>query len=142
MGTASKSRSANEAGMSRRQNLECEGGSPARPSSFEELGPLADRLDDESQRMANVFAALANPARIEILRHIARHRHCGCKDVTSRMSLAQSTVSQHLKVLCEAGLIELQSVPPRSLYSINERLIEELSERTRDFLHSCCGRNC
>lgn len=97
---------------------------------------------EDSRHMADVFAALANPARIEILRHISRHRHCGCKDLTARMTLAQSTISQHLKVLCEAGLIELESVPPRSRYSVNEKLIEDLSLKTRDFLNSCCGKNC
>ena len=92
--------------------------------------------------MALVFAALANPARIDILRHVAKHRNCGCKDITDVLPLAQSTISQHLKVLCEAGLIQMEAVPPRSRYEINDTLMQELSVVTSEFLTSCCGRSC
>lgn len=95
-----------------------------------------------SENMAAVFAALANPARIDILRHIAKHRFCGCKDITEVLPLAQSTISQHLKVLSEAGLIEVETVHPRSRYEINEKLLNDLSVTTSDFLKSCCNSKC
>ena len=50
-----------------------------------------------SSEMAAVFGALSNSARIDILRYIAKHRHCGCKEITEVLPLAQSTISQHLK---------------------------------------------
>ena len=92
-----------------------------------------------SIELAGAFAALANPARIDILRHVAMHRHCGCKDITQVVPLAQSTVSQHLKVLTEAGLIHMEIVPPRSRYRVNEVLLAELSETASAFLKSCCA---
>lgn len=95
-----------------------------------------------SVQMAEVFAALSNPARIDILRHVALHRHCGCKDITQVLPLAQSTVSQHLKVLIEAGIIHVQAVPPRSRYNINEELLKEMAVTTSAFLDSCCEGSC
>lgn len=99
-------------------------------------------MNSDSERMAGVFHALSNPVRIEILRHIAKHRHCGCKDITEVLPLAQSTVSQHLKVLSRAGLIHMETVPPRSRYSVNETLLGELSETASAFLNSCCQSEC
>ena len=72
---------------------------------------------NKSESMAAVFAALSNPARIDILLHISKHRHCGCKDITDVLSLAQSTISQHLKVLSDARLIIVETVHPRSKFS-------------------------
>ena len=56
------------------------------------------------QHLADMFAALAHPARIRILRHLAGHSACNCKQVVGEVKLAQSTVSQHLKILVDAGL--------------------------------------
>ncbi len=95
-----------------------------------------------SIEMATVFAALSNSARIDILRYIAGHRHCGCKEITEVLPLAQSTVSQHLKVLIEARLVVVKAVPPRSKYDVNDDLIKSLSLTTCSFLDSCCGGDC
>ena len=96
----------------------------------------------DTTAMAHVFSALSNPARIDILRHIAQHRHCGCKDITEVLPLAQSTVSQHLKVLIEAGIISVETIPPRSRYQVNEDLLKDMALNTSSFLDSCCGKNC
>ena len=89
--------------------------------------------------LANAFGALANPVRLRILRHIASHRHCCCKDITGCLPLAQSTVSQHLKVLSDAGLIAVEARPPRSCYSVNERLLEAVAKEASAFLSGCCA---
>ena len=107
------------------------------PSDNVSREPSADTV-----KMANVFAALSNPARIDILRHISKHRHCGCKQITDVLPLAQSTVSQHLKVLIEAGLILSQTVPPRSQYQVNEDLLKDVAGTTGKFLDSCCASKC
>ena len=52
-----------------------------------------------SADMAVVFSALSNPARIDILRHIAQHRHCGCKEITEVLPLAQSLLCDQQAVL-------------------------------------------
>ena len=93
----------------------------------------------EPERLARAYSALANPVRLRILHHVARHADCCCKDLTGRLPLAQSTVSQHLKVLIEAGLIEARAVPPRSRYTINAPLLAELARSTEAFLGECCA---
>lgn len=73
---------------------------------------IAD-LSIEEERAAEVFRALGNPARIRIVRELARRNACVTGDLVGVLPLAQSTVSQHLKVLKEAGIVrgELDGEP-------------------------------
>src|SRR5262245_40128158 len=65
---------------------------------------IADLTTDE-ERAAEVFRALGNPARIRIVRELARRNACVTGDLVGVLPLAQSTVSQHLKVLKDAGIV-------------------------------------
>lgn len=94
--------------------------------------------DTRSRRMARIFGALSHPARLEILQHISRHRYCKCKEITDVLPLAQSTVSQHLKVLVEAELIICETVHPSSHYKVNDDLLREMARTTGTFLNACC----
>ena len=62
-------------------------------------------VDETDRAAARVFRALGHPARLAILRLLAERRSCVCGDIVDELPLAQSTVSQHLKVLKEAGII-------------------------------------
>ena len=62
-------------------------------------------LTVEEERAAAIFRALGNPARIRIVMELARRKACQTTDLVGLLPLAQSTVSQHLKVLKEAGVI-------------------------------------
>lgn len=69
--------------------------------------------------IAAMMRALGHPVRLEILRIVAtRSENCCCNDVTDCLSLAQSTVSQHLKVLLDAGVIERQAQGTRNNYRV------------------------
>lgn len=70
--------------------------------------------------IANVMRALGHPVRLSILRILANQRegNCCCTDVTQSLPLAQSTVSQHIKVLLDAGLVERHSKGTRNCYSL------------------------
>ena len=57
------------------------------------------------ERIARWAKALAHPARVAILEVLVRRGNCVCKDIVGELPLAQATVSQHLKVLKDAGLI-------------------------------------
>ena len=64
------------------------------------------------------FKALGHPVRLMILKKLgAKHSHC-CGDICSTLPLAQSTVSQHLKVLRDCGFIELETMGQQSRYRI------------------------
>jgi len=83
--------------------------------------------------------ALAHPARLEILQYLAAREDSCCKDVVGRLSLAQSTVSQHLKVLAEAGLIDIRSEAQRSCYNLNSKALLAISQAVSDLAGTCCN---
>ncbi len=64
-----------------------------------------ESLTAEEERAAEIFRALGNPARIRIVTELARRNTCVTGDLVDVLPLAQSTVSQHLKVLKEAGIV-------------------------------------
>lgn len=76
-------------------------------------GPEADR------ELAALAKALGHPARVRIVRLLARQETCVCGAIVDEVGLAQSTVSQHLKVLKEAGLIQGEIDGPRVCYCLN-----------------------
>lgn len=71
--------------------------------------------DEELARMAR---ALAHPARVRIIRLLEARNACVCGELVEALPLAQSTVSQHLKVLKEAGLIQGEIDGPRVCYCL------------------------
>lgn len=62
-------------------------------------------LTQDEERLVQMFNALGNPARFKMLAHLARCPECHVGDVVAQTPLSQSTVSQHLKVLRQAGVI-------------------------------------
>jgi ArsR family transcriptional regulator len=78
--------------------------------------------------IANIMRALGHPVRLEILRILASQQgECCCGDVTEILPLAQSTVSQHIKVLFDAGLIERKAQGTRNRYCISHDRLGELN---------------
>lgn len=90
-------------------------------------------------RLAPKLAALSHPARIEILQYLAGSGCCCCKDVVGHLDLAQSTVSQHLKVLVDAGLVRFAPEKQRSRYEIDREALAGLSISVSSFIDSCCA---
>jgi len=88
--------------------------------------------------IAAKLAALSHPARLAILRHLSMHDCACCKDVVERIDLAQSTVSQHLKVLVEAGLVRYAPDRQRSRYQIDRAAVASLSKAVGNLLDTCC----
>jgi len=76
-------------------------------------------FSEQDQALAELGKALGHPARIAILRVLAERGTCICGEIVEVLPLAQSTVSQHLKALKEAGLIQGEIEGPRSCYCVN-----------------------
>ena len=87
---------------------------------------------------ATRFAALSHPVRIEILARVAGQGTCCCKDVVAGMNLAQSTVSQHLRVLVNAGLLRFASAGQRSCYQVDGGAMAMLSAELSRLADACC----
>jgi ArsR family transcriptional regulator len=93
------------------------------------------------EALAAVCKALSHPARIAILQTLAQRGTCICGEIVEVMPLSQATVSQHLKVLKEAGLISGESEGPRSCYCIDTQAMATLRERFTGLfgaLETCC----
>ena len=87
---------------------------------------------DVDLELARAFKALGHPARLMILSKLGSHQHC-CGDICSSLPLAQSTVSQHLKVLRECGFIEWQTAGPQSHYRVNSEKVSWFLARSEAF---------
>ncbi len=86
---------------------------------------MAQTSFDSGVRLAKLCKALGHPARLAILRYLADRRGtCTCGEIVDQLPLAQSTVSQHLKVLKDAGLIVGEVEPPRVCYCLNEAALD------------------
>ena len=88
---------------------------------------IAVKDDDAAERLK----ALGHPVRLAIVRALAERSCCCCADVCSRLPLAQSTVSQHLKVLKDAGLVSFRRDGVRSSYVLNPAAFAALAFRSR-----------
>ena len=84
-----------------------------------------EAFTQKEQDLAEFAKALAHPARIAILKVLAQHNECICGEIVDVLPLAQSTVSQHLKELKNAGLIDGSIDGPRSCYCINWKAFEK-----------------
>jgi DNA-binding transcriptional ArsR family regulator len=73
----------------------------------------------EDLKIARFAKALGHPARLAILRHLASLDTCRFTDISNELSLANSTVYQHLSELKKAGLIQGSIDPPKLQYCIN-----------------------
>jgi len=80
--------------------------------------------DDEA--LALLAKALGHPARVKILRLLIERNACVCGDIVDHLPLAQSTVSQHLKQLKDAGLIQGEIDGPRVCYCVNPTVLKRL----------------
>ncbi|MFH1051312.1 MAG: metalloregulator ArsR/SmtB family transcription factor [bacterium] len=73
---------------------------------------------DEEIKLARFAKALGHPARVQILKLLASQDACFCGNIVDFIPLSQSTVSQHLKELKDAGLITQQVKQPKVYYCI------------------------
>ena len=81
---------------------------------------------DAGTRLATLCRALGNPARSAIVRYLQMQKSaCTCGAIVSHLPLAQSTVSQHLKVLRDAGWVRTTVDPPRVRYRLDAATVQE-----------------
>lgn len=82
---------------------------------------------DAGLRVAKLCRALGHPARVAILRYLkSRRQPSTCGEIVRQLPLAQSTVSRHLRVLQDAGLVSGVEEPPRVRYGLDHAALEEL----------------
>jgi ArsR family transcriptional regulator, arsenate/arsenite/antimonite-responsive transcriptional repressor len=101
-----------------------------------------DEFKPRDVRLALLAKALAHPARVAILRTLAKRNACVCGEIVDELPIAQATVSQHLKELKIAGLVDGTVEGPSSCYCLNSEAIDEMAEQLNalfDELRGGCG---
>ena len=99
--------------------------SPAPRTTLPDLRPVEGTEADEE--LSALAKALGHPARIRIMRLLVRREACVCGDIVDELPLAQSTVSQHLKVLKEAQDSSGAEIDgPRVCYCVEPRALRRL----------------
>jgi ArsR family transcriptional regulator len=104
-----------------------------------------EEFGNKEQSLAAFAKAISHPARIAILNVLAKKNECICGEIVDVLPLAQSTVSQHLKELKTAGLIDGAIDGPRSCYCINWKAFEKfnndinsLFQKLKEVNARCC----
>jgi ArsR family transcriptional regulator len=103
---------------------------------------MADRFDPDDERLAVALKALAHPARLRIVEVLAARGTCICGEIVEVLPLAQATVSQHLKILKDAGLLQGTIEGPRSCYCLDAQALSALRRaldaRLKSLEAGCC----
>ncbi|MGB9455591.1 MAG: metalloregulator ArsR/SmtB family transcription factor [Bryobacteraceae bacterium] len=84
-----------------------------------EVSLLALEGAEADEELAKLAKAIGHPARVQILRMLSRKEARVCSQIVDELPLAQSTVSEHLRILKEAGLVRSSQDGPRVGYCIN-----------------------
>jgi len=98
---------------------------PPQCCSPSEVESAIRETDAECARLA---AALGHPARVAIVRFLKQKGVCICGEIVDVLPLAQSTVSQHLKTLKDAGLIRGETDGPRTCYCLNPAALDRIRQ--------------
>ena len=94
---------------------------------------LSDKKKEfDTESFATMCKALGHPARVKIVNYLKKIDRCLCGDIVELLPLAQSTVSQHLKCLKEAGLIKGEVEGPTTCYCLDNVELEKFSRMVVD----------
>jgi ArsR family transcriptional regulator len=90
--------------------------------------PVKRKPAATDEELAALAWAVAHPARVRILKLLLEKKACVCGELVEMMPLAQSTVSQHLKILKDAGLVQGEVDGPKVCYCVNPAGLARLKE--------------
>ncbi len=98
-------------------------------------------FSNTENRIAELAKAIGHPARVAILKFLAKQKGCFCGDLVDELPLSQSTISQHLKALKEAGIITGNLEGKSTSYCINTKTWKETSQLLTSLfsnIEKCC----
>jgi ArsR family transcriptional regulator len=90
------------------------------------------KFNKSSERIAALCKALAHPARASILEILIGDKECISGDLADRLPLAASTISEHLRILKESGLVKGTIDGPRRCYCVNPEVLNEFKELVKN----------
>ena len=92
-------------------------------------------FDETLQEKANLFKALAHPARLQILQFLAATKTCISGDISDKLPLSRTTVNQHLNELKDAGLIKGHVEGVKMKYCLDGEKVKEMNVLLSNFLN-------
>ena len=92
-----------------------------------------EEFTQKEQDLATFAKAMSHPARVAIMKEIAERDMCICGEIVEVLPLAQSTVSQHLKELLNAGLLQGTLDGNKSCYCINRKVFDKFAKSFEKF---------
>ena len=102
------------------------------PPSFPEACCTLDISGTDQEKLIAMFKALGNSIRFEVMKFLVTHPGCITGDIVDHLPIAQATVSQHLKVLRQAGWIDGTITGTATNYCLNEENIAWFREKVGD----------
>lgn len=95
-----------------------------------------DFFNEKQNRLAGFSKALAHPARIAIAMYLVENGKCNCGDIVKAMPLAQPTISQHIKELKSAGLVEVNGKGKGNSYQVNPKAFAKFEKQMKNLFKS------
>ncbi len=96
----------------------------------------------EEVELAELAKALGHPARLAILKVLAERKSCICGEIVDVLPLAQATVSQHIKALKKAGIVQGTVEGPRSCYCLNMETLKKAKQAMGTLFEKILTPNC
>ena len=93
----------------------------------------SEKYKESFIELAAALQALAHPARLQIIEHLAKYHECPAGAISSELPLSKSTVSQHMAKLREAGLISCSPAGICQNYRLNEKRLNEVIQQMESF---------
>lgn len=92
-----------------------------------------DIFTDDQIKLARIAKALSHPVRVYVINLLSRQSCCYSGDLSDILPIAKSTLSQHLRELKEAGLIQGEIEPPKIKYCLNRENWQQAKELLNNF---------
>jgi len=101
-----------------------------------------NEYSEDEIKLARFAKALGHPARVQIMKLLASQASCFCGNIVDYIPLSQSTVSQHLKELKDAGLIYSHTEPPKVFYCVNKENWQIAKKLIVEFINIDFNKSC
>jgi ArsR family transcriptional regulator, arsenate/arsenite/antimonite-responsive transcriptional repressor len=99
-----------------------------------------EEFGKKKQHLAMLAHAISHPARISILKILAKKENCNCNELVAMLPLSQSTVSQHLKELKNCGLINGTVSGTSNIYSLDKIILKEFESEFKKMMKSVISK--
>ncbi len=88
-----------------------------------------------TEELAKIFKALGHSTRIQIVEHLLHRNSCICGEIVGIFPFSQSTVSQHLKILKDSGIVSGEIEGPKTCYCVDDHILKEFKDYVSSLNH-------